>query len=436
MTQPIDHARRRARLAERIGDRAVAMLAATPERTRNRDVHYPYRADSDMRYLTGFTEPEAVAVLAPGRPAGEFILFCRDRDPDREVWDGRRAGPEGACRDFGADQAFPIQELAQRLPELLADRATVHHSLGADDWADRQLTAALDRIRAMGRRGWQAPTQIGLLPAVLHDMRLRKEPAELDRMRHAAAVSAAAHCRAMRVCRSGMAEYALAAELHHEFEAAGMHWAYPSIVGGGANACILHYIENSATLADGDLVLIDAGAENAGYAADITRTFPINGRFSGPQRDLYAVVLAAQEAAVDAVRAGNDYDAFNRAAVRELCRGMLDLGLLTGDLETVIEQQDYKRFYMHGTGHWLGMDVHDVGDYKVEGKWRLLEPDMVVTVEPGLYVPAGSEGVDERFWNTGIRIEDDVRVTDGAPEVLTAGVPKRADEIEALMADG
>ncbi|MDN5863360.1 MAG: aminopeptidase P N-terminal domain-containing protein, partial [Salinisphaera sp.] len=352
-----EYAGRRDRLAAAIGDEAVALVVAPPERLRNRDVHYPYRADSDLRYLTGFTEPDAVAVLAPGREDGAFLLFCRARDPQREAWEGLRAGPEGACRHFGADQAFPIKELGEKLPELLAGRRAVYHSLGVEPAADNFLIRALNHLRARARRGGNPPQQVVLLESVLHEMRLRKSAAELGAMRHAADVSAGAHVRAMRCCHPGMTEYALAAELHHEFEAAGMGWAYPSIVGGGANACVLHYIENADTLAHGDLVLVDAGAEYAGYAADITRSFPVNGRFSGPQRALYEVVLAAQHEAVDAVRAGNDYEAFHRAAVGVISRGLLDLGLLSGDVDEVIEQETYKPFFMHGTGHWLGMDV-------------------------------------------------------------------------------
>lgn len=431
-----EYATRRARVAEAIGDDGIAIVPAAPERVRNRDVLYPYRPDSDFRYLTGFTEPQAVAVLAPGREDGEFLLFCRERDPEREVWDGLRAGPDGAVRDYGADSAHPIAEFGEWLPGLLAGRQRLFYNLGEHPGMDGTILSTLRSQRAGGRGDARPPSDIATLDGILHEMRLRKSPGELELMRTAAATSARAHRRAMTAVAPEMLEYQLAAELHYEFARDGMDPAYPSIVGGGANACILHYIENRAPLVDGDLVLIDAGAEYAGYAADITRTFPVNGRFSGPQKDLYAVVLAAQKAAILAVRAGYDYEAPHRASVRVLTQGLVDLKLLKGNVDDLIEQGAYRRFYMHGTGHWLGMDVHDVGVYKVDGRWRALEPDMTVTIEPGLYVPAGSEGVDRRFWNTGVRIEDDVRVTDGDAEVLTAGVPKEVGEIEALMARG
>lgn len=431
-----EHAERRRRVAAAIGADSALLLAAPPERIRNRDVAYPYRADSDMRWLTGFTEPEAVACLLPGRGDGEFVLFCRDRDPAREIWDGLRAGPEGAVTGYGADQAFALAEMDSELPKLLAERQRVYRGLTGGVGANDPVSRAIDKARSLNPKAPGCPNQIVGAEALLHDLRLRKSAAEIAMMRAAARVSAAAHCRAMRACRPGMAEYRLAAEIHHEFECAGMQWAYPSIVGGGANSCILHYIENTAILREGDLVLVDAGADNAGYAADITRTFPVGGRFSGPQRALYDLVLAAQRASIDAVRAGNPYDAFHATAVRVLTEGMIDLGLLEGERDDLIEQQAYRRFYMHGTGHWLGMDVHDVGAYRVDGEPRLLEPNMTLTVEPGLYVPPCAEGVDERFHGIGIRIEDDVRVTDGEPDVLTVDVPKEADEIEALMAEG
>lgn len=422
-------------MAAAIGEQSALVLAATPERIRNRDVAYPYRADSDVRYLTGFTEPEVVVCLLPGRAEGEFVLFCRDRDPAREIWDGLRVGPDGAVANYGADQAFTVAELAAVLPQLLGARHTVYRSFAGGTGAEDPVAHAIDKARQLNLKASGNPHQLVASEGLLHHLRLRKSEAEIALMREAARISAQAHCRAMQACQPGLREYQLAAEIHHDFERAGMHWAYPTIVGGGANGCILHYIENAALLREGDLVLIDAGAENAGYAADITRTFPVNGRFTGAQRDLYDLVLSSQRAAIDAVRPGNRYHVFHDVAVRVLTEGMLDLGLLEGELDTLIEQEAYRRFYMHGTGHWLGMDVHDVGDYRVDGQPRLLEPNMTLTVEPGLYVPPGAEGVDERFHGIGIRIEDDVRVTEGAPEVLTADVPKEADEIEALMAN-
>jgi Xaa-Pro aminopeptidase len=427
-----EYAARRARVAEAVGEDGVALIPAAAERTRNRDVLYPYRPDSDLRYLTGFTEPEAVAVLAPGHGDGDFILFCRERDPERELWDGLRVGPEGAVNEYTADTAHPIGELDAYLPRLLGGRRRLFHTLGKEPAMDECVTAALNRLRAGGRHRPGAPTEIVALDEILNELRLRKSAAELDLMRAAAATTARAHRRAMRTVSPGLYEYQLAAELHHEFARDGMEPAYPSIVGGGANACVLHYVENAAPLVGGDLVLIDAGAEYGGYAADVTRTFPVNGRFGNPQRELYEIVLAAQKAAILSVRAGYDYDAPHRAAVQVLTRGLVDLGLLKGRVADLVRKESYRRFYMHSTGHWLGMDVHDVGDYKRGGKWRELEPNMTLTIEPGLYVPAGSKGVHKRFWNIGIRIEDDVRVTDGDAEVLTADAPKEVDEIEAL----
>lgn len=428
-----EYAERRRHVIDAIGPDSALILTATPERIRNNDVAYPYRAASDVRYLTGFTEPEAVVCLLPEHPEGEFMLFCRDRDPEREVWEGRRAGPDGAMRDHGVDQAFTIDELDSELPELLADRDVLYRRFDEPTELDEHIAAIVDSTRNSNPKAPGKPDTLMALEGLLHGMRLRKSDAEIETMRTAAQVSARAHCRAMQACQPGMREYQLAADIHHEFEWAGMHWAYPTIVGSGENGCILHYIENTALLQDGDLVLIDAGAENAGYAADITRTFPVNGRFSGPQRDLYNVVLEAQQASINAVRAGHPFTDFHDTATRLLTEGLIKLGLLQGERDNLIEQGAHRRFFMHGTGHWLGMDVHDVGVYRVEGQPRVLEPNMTLTVEPGLYVPLDAEAFDTRFHGTGIRIEDDVRVTEGEPDVLTADVPKAPDAIEALM---
>lgn len=424
---------RRARVMDSIGAGGVAIIHAAPQRTRNSDVEYRYRQNSDFLYLTGFDEPQAVAVLAPGRPDGEFVLFCRDRDPDQEVWTGFRAGPQGACECYGADQAFVISEFGSRLPQLLADRQTLYYSLGRQPDHDRRVVAAINGMQAQGRSGVDAPSGIESLDNVLHPMRLFKNAAEIAAMRTAGKTSARAHCRAMQACAPGKYEYQIAAALHYEFEYVGMQPAYPSIVGSGRNGCILHYIENASQLRDGDMLLIDAAAEQHGYASDITRSFPVNGQFTGPQRAVYDIVLDAQLAAIDAVQVGHDYDAPNRVATRILCQGLLDLGLLEGSLEQVLDTQSYRRFYMHGTGHWLGLDVHDVGDYKIDGDWRLLAPGMTLTVEPGLYIQAAGD-VDPRFHDIGIRIEDDIHVTADGPDVLSAGAPKAIDEIEALMA--
>ena len=426
---------RRARLSKEIGSAGVEILAAGPECIRYRDVHYPYRPDSDLRYLCGFPEPESILVLAPGREDGECLLFCRPRDPERELWAGRRAGVSGAVQQYGVDEAFPIAEFEQRLPDLMDGREQVFLALARHSSVQKQVMRAINALKQQQRRGLIAPHAVLDLEDALHDMRLRKQPEEIALMRRAAEVSAAALCRAMRSCRAGMMEYQIAAEVHHELERNGMTPAYGSIVGGGANACVLHYIENTDELRDGDLLLIDAGAECEGYCADITRTFPVNGRFSGPQKALYEVVLKAQLDAIAAARPGADWNAPHRAAVAALTEGLMALGLLQGSSAAeLIESEAYKRFYMHSTGHWLGMDVHDVGAYKVDGQWRPLEAGMVLTIEPGLYIAPDSEGVDPAFLGIGIRIEDDVLITETGNEVLTSGVPKAVADIEALMA--
>lgn len=429
--------RRRQRLMRLMGKGSIAVLATAPVRIRNRDAEYPFRHDSDFYYLTGFGEPESIMVLAPGRPEGEYILFCRERDPEMELWNGRRAGLEGARRRYGADQAFPVSAFARIFPDLLADRERLFHTLGKEPAFDEHVTSALQSVRRRVRTGVRAPAVIESLEHLVHEMRLFKDAHERALMRKAAEISAAAHRRAMMVCQPGMPEYRLEAEILHEFVARGARYpAYNSIVGGGANACILHYTENSDLLRDGDLVLIDAGAEYEGYAADITRTFPVNGRFTDPQRQLYELVLEAQRAAIAKAVPGNRWNDPHDAAVRVLTRGLVHLGLLKGDVRELIRRGAYRKFYMHRTGHWLGMDVHDVGDYRVGDRWRLLEPGMVLTIEPGLYVRGETRGVAKRWWDIGIRIEDDVLITRSGNEILTDGVPKEADEIEALMASG
>lgn len=428
-----EFAERRRSLLEKVGSQAVALVAAAPEHIRNRDAHYPYRQDSDFQYLTGFVEPEAVLLLVPGRADGEVILFCRDRDVTREIWDGRRAGPEGAVRDFGADEAFAIDELDTRLPGFLTGRERVYHTLGEREEFDQFLLQSLHELRSKNRSGVAVPTEVVALDPLLHEMRLLKSSGEVAMMQQAATVSAAAHRRAIRFCQPGVMEYQLAAEIHHEFEYNGMTPAYSSIVGGGANGCILHYVENSEALRDGELVLIDAGGEHACYAADITRTFPVNGRFSAAQKAVYEVVLAAQLAAIEQVRAGQSWNAPHEAAVQVLVEGLVELGLLKGRVDDLIESEAYRRFYMHNTGHWLGLDVHDVGAYKLKEQWRELQPGMVLTVEPGLYI-AAADDIDPQFHNIGIRIEDDVLVTEAEPRVLTAEAPKTVADIEQLMA--
>jgi Xaa-Pro aminopeptidase len=431
-----EHAARRARLMQAMGPDGIAIVPAAREVIRNRDTHYKFRQDSDFRYLTGFLEPEAIAVLAPGRPAGEYLLFVRPRDATREIWDGYRAGPEGAVKTYRADQAFTVSEFTAMLPALLGGRQRVYYTLGEHPHLDPQVTACVREIREVSRRGAAAPFEFVALETTLHEQRLLKTEGEAQIMAHAAEVSARAHVRAMKFARPGVWEYQLGAEIHHEFELAGMEPGYGSIIGSGEHACVLHYVENNGQLKDGDLVLIDAGAEYKGYSADITRCFPANGKFSPAQKATYEVVLEAQLAAIEELRPGNPSSRPHEVATRKLTEGMVRIGLLKGDVDALIKEEKHKQFYMHGTGHWLGMDVHDVGRYKVAGEARPFAPGMVMTVEPGLYVAPGTEGVDKKYWGIGVRIEDDVLVTDKAPRVLTSGVPKTVAEIEALMAKG
>ena len=432
-----EFARRRRTIMEEMGEGSIAILPAAPVRARNRDVEYPYRQDSDFYYVTGYEEPEAVAVLLPKRKRGEFVLFCRERDPEMELWNGARSGLEGACADFGADDAFPIGDIDDILPGLLENKPRVYYAMGYYSDFDQRMIGWVNRVRTRSKAGVSSPAEFVALDNVLHEMRLVKSRAELRAMTRAMEISSGAHLRAMGACRPGMTEYEIEAELNYEFMRGGSRRAaYPSIVAGGANACVLHYIENRDTLRDGDLLLIDAGAEYDYYAADITRTFPVNGRFSKTQRALYDIVLEAQEAAIEQVKPGNHWNAPHEAAVEVLAQGLVALGLIKGRASTVIKKGRYRKFYVHRTGHWLGMDVHDVGDYKIEGEWRVLEPGMVMTVEPGLYVAPGDKQVARKWWNTGIRIEDDVLVTRTGNKVLTAGVPKSAEDIEAIVGQG
>jgi Xaa-Pro aminopeptidase len=433
MTRPdIDlYQKRRAQLATAMRS-GVAIIPTAPERARNRDAHYPYRFDSYFYYLTGFREPDAVLVVIAGATA-KSILFCRDKDPEREIWDGFRYGPEVARATFGFDEAHSIQQLDALAPEFMADRGTLYCHLGADSGWDARVTGWLNGVRGRARTGVRAPDEIKDVHGLLDEMRVIKSPEELAVMRRAAGITAGAHRRAMRAARPGRTEYEIEAELLHEFRRHGAQApAYTPIVAAGERACVLHYVENDGELNNGDLLLIDAGCEVDGYAADVTRTFPVNGKFSGPQRDVYDLVLAAQSAAIAAVKLGNSWDAPHRAAVETLAQGMIDLKLLQGSLAGVMETEAYRKYYMHRTGHWLGLDVHDAGDYKRDGEWRVLKPGMVLTVEPGCYIRPGT-GVPERFAGIGIRIEDDVAVTDGGVEVLTNDAPKQIADIEAWM---
>lgn len=433
---------RRRQLMAAMGEDAIAIIAAASLKTRNRDSEYPFRQDSDFHYLCGFPEPDAVLVLCPGAEQ-EVVLFCLPRDPAKEVWTGYRVGPQAAAQQFALDCAHSLDEIDALLPQLMQGRQRLLYSFSASD--------ALSGAQALGVRvrAWRkvllgqerhaqfVPQREENLDALLHEMRLFKSPAEAALMRVAGSLTADAHCRAMRRCKPGMMEYQLEATIRHCFAEQGYREpAYGTIVGGGANGCILHYTENRDELRDGDLVLIDAGCEVAGYAGDITRTFPVNGRFSEAQRALYELVLRAQTAAIEAIRPGVSWNLPHERAVAVLTEGLLQLGLLQGERDRLIAAEAYRPFYMHRTGHWLGLDVHDVGEYQIQGDWRELQEGMVLTVEPGLYVAPGMADVDPCWHGIGIRIEDDILVTGGGCEVLTRDVPKTVAEIEALMAGG
>jgi len=429
-----EFAKRRQKLMEIMGPNSIAVLPNAEVSNRNRDVDYPYRSDSNFHYLSGFDEPESVIVIMPGRPHGEYILFCRERDLEKEIWDGYRAGQEGAMTHFGADDSYPITDLDDILPGLLEDREKVFYTMGNIPSFDQRIVGFLNHLRKASRQGKHSPTEIIELDHCLNELRLFKSSAEIKAMRQAANISAHAHIRAMQFTQPGQWEYEVEAELIHEFMKNDCRSpAYPSIVGGGENGCILHYIENNHKLKNNDLLLIDAGAEYDSYAGDITRTFPVNGQFTSSQKALYSIVLDAQKAAIAAVKPGNHWNQPHEAAVTVLTAGLLEIGLLDGELNELIENEAYREFYMHRTGHWLGMDVHDVGDYKVGGEWRVLEPGMVLTVEPGIYI-RDPEHIAKKWHFTGIRIEDDVLVTKTGHEVLSAAAPKEIDEIEALMA--
>ena len=427
-------ARRRRQLMQAAGDGAILVLPAAPERIRSRDTHYPYRQDSDFWYLTGCSEPDAVLALVPGRRHGESILFCRERDPEREGWDGPRLGPAGAVDVLGMDDAYPISDIDEILPGLLEGRRRVHYHLGRDPDFDLKLIGWLNRVRAQARQGAQPPQEFLELGHLLDEMRLFKSADELKLMQRAADISIEAHRAAMRAARPGIHEYELQAEVERVFRMRDAQPAYASIVGAGANACVLHYRDNHAKARAGELVLVDAGAEYRGYAADITRTFPVNGRYSAPQRALHDLVCAAQAAALAQARPGVAYEAGHEAAVAVLAEGLLSLGLLKGRLQAVLEDGAYKRFYRHKTGHWLGLDVHDVGEYRLGGESRLLEPGMVFTIEPGLYIPADDASGAPKWRGIGIRIEDDVLITADGHRVLTAALERSAYEVEGLMA--
>jgi Xaa-Pro aminopeptidase len=425
--------KRRKQLMRMVGTDGIAILPSAPVRLRSRDVEYRFRQDSDFYYLTGFAEPDAVAVLVPGRDSGEYILFCRDRDSDKELWDGSRAGPDGAVEHFSADDAFPIDDIDDILPGIMESCSSVYYTIGAYGDFDRRMTGWVKSLRSRNARGIHTPDEFVALDHLLHDMRLYKSRAEISAMRRSAKIAVSAHKRAMTRVQPGMFEYEVEAEYMHEFRRHDAANSYIPIVGTGANACTLHYVDNNAELADGDLLLVDAGCEFDYYASDVTRTFPVNGKFSPEQRAIYEIVLEAQLAAIEKTCLGNHWNDPHDAAVRVITRGLKKAGLLKGTLPKLIRDGAYREYFMHRTGHWIGMDVHDVGDYKVGDEWRLLESGMVMTVEPGIYLPS-SRKVPARWRNIGVRIEDDVAVTNSGPDVLSKGLAKEPDDIESLMA--
>ena len=434
MIKQKEFANRRQQLMDIVGDGAVIILRAAEPKTRNNDANYPYRQDSDFLYLSGFSEPQAMMVLLPDEKGGQSILFCRERERFREMWDGRMTGTQDAVDQYGFDEAYPISDMEHQLPRMLRDRERVYYDLGKDPDFDQLLIGWMNKFRAKTRKKFHAPDEIIALDHSLHEMRLFKSRTEITAMRKSARIAASAHQRAMQVCKPGMNEAEIHAELLYTFTRNKCEASYIPIVGGGANACILHYISNRDDLKDGDLLLIDAGAEYDGYASDITRTFPVNGKFGGPQRDLYELVLAAQLKAIEDVRAGNPWEHVHETAVRVATEGMIDLGILRGSLDEALEEEYFKDYYVHNTGHWLGLDVHDVGEYEIDGHSRVLEPGMVLTVEPGIYIPETATAVDESWRGLGIRVEDNVVVTKDEADVLSSDICKTIDDIEALMA--
>jgi Xaa-Pro aminopeptidase len=428
--------KRRKQLMQCIGMGNIALISSAGVRVRNRDVDYPFRQDSDFYYLTGFNEPDALAVFIPGRSQGEYILFCREFDEKKALWEGAHAGLEGAIKHYAADDSFPIDDIDDIVSGMLENKTKVFYPMGRDTDLDHSLQEWIRHIRSQSRSGVVAPAELASIEPIVHEMRLFKSAAELKLMRYAAQVSAQAHVKAMQLCVAGKYEYQVEADIVHHFMQSGLrNVAYPSIVAGGKNACTLHYTENSDKLKNGDLLLIDAGAECDHYAADITRTFPVSGTFSEPQALLYQLVLDAQFAAIEQIRPNVPWNAAHDASVEVLTKGLVKLGLLKGSVSKLIKNEKYKQFYMHRIGHWLGMDVHDVGDYKVNQEWRLLQAGMVLTVEPGLYIPENCKSVDKKWRGIGIRIEDDVLVTKNGYEILTHEVPKTIAEIETLMAE-
>ena len=430
-----EYAARRKDLMSMMADNSIAVIAAAPEKVRSKDTLYPYKQSTNFSYLSGFSEPCSVMLLIPNRQQGECVLFCRDKDPLRETWDGLRLGPNEAKQALAFDDAFPIDDIDDILPGLLEGKSHIYYSAGKDKAFDKQLIQWVDEVTLDKESDSEPCCEQVDLDHLLAELRLIKSAAEIKLMRKAADISAEAHCRAMRFCQPGQYEYQLQAEIEHQFMMSGATGpAYTSIVGGGKNACILHYIENQSALKSGDLVLIDAGCEYQNYAADITRTFPINGKFSTAQAAIYDIVLAAQTAAINCISPGVTYDQANKATIEVITQGLVDLGILKGDVDQLITEGAYREFYMHSVSHWLGMDVHDVGDYKINNQWRVYEAGMLLTIEPGIYIAADNQNVDKKWRGIAVRIEDDILVTKAGREVLTDGVPKQRDQIESLMA--
>jgi Xaa-Pro aminopeptidase len=426
---------RRQDLMNHMEPNSIAILASANGILRNGDSEFRFRQSSDLYYLTGFQEAHSVLVLIPGRAQGQCLLFCQEKDPLKELWNGKLLGPEAAIKELGLDDAFPIGDIDDILPGLIEGRERVYYAMGKDEAFDHKVMEWVKVIRKKVRSGAHSPGEFLVLDHLLHEMRLIKSKAEIDVMRESGQIAVRAHKRAMQVCKPGLFEYQVEAEFLHEFFRSGCRApAYTSIVAGGDNACILHYNENNQKLKGGDLLLIDAGCEFEYYASDITRTFPVNGKFTPEQKAIYELVLKAQLEAIETVKPGNHWDDPHNMTVKVLTEGLVALGLLKGEVPALIESGAYREFYMHRAGHWLGMDVHDVGDYKIDGKWRQLEPGMVLTVEPGLYIAPNNMNVEERWRGIGVRIEDDVAVTRTGYEVLTAGLPKTVQEIETFMA--
>jgi Xaa-Pro aminopeptidase len=435
MIKKAEYTRRRKKLMSFMGNNSIAILPSNSEVTRSRDTEFRFRQHSDFEYLSGFPEPESVIVLLPGRAQGEYILFCRENDPVMETWHGRRHGQQGAVKKFSCDDAFPIDDIDDILPGLMEGRERIYYEFGNHTEFDNQIMSWINSLRAQVKSGAHPPGELIDLSHILHDMRLFKSPAEIAIMKEVTEITAQAHMIAMQKCQPGMNEYQIEAEIKYQFANRGARSeAYNSIVAGGENACILHYVENDQVLNDGDLLLIDAGGELHGYAADITRTFPINGRFSPEQLEAYQWVLKANKQAIKAVKPGSPWTEPHDTAVRVLTEGLVAMGILAGKVDELVDQEAYKPFYMHKTGHWIGLDVHDVGDYLIEKEPRILEAGMVLTVEPGLYFAPKTKGLDKKWWGIGIRIEDDVLVTKKGHEVLSKSAVKEAKAIEKLMA--